>query len=50
MKDTTIIGDDVDWSNIKYIFGAKISQAEICTSLADELLSICEPLQIFLGL
>ena len=42
MKDTTIIGDNVNRSKIKYILGAKISQAEICTRLADELLTLCE--------
>ena len=42
MKDTTTIGDDVNRSNIKYILGAKISQAENCTSLADELLTLYE--------
>ena len=42
MKDTTIIGENVDRSNIKYILGAKISLAEICASLADELFTIRE--------
>ena len=36
MKDSTIIGDSVDRSNIKYILGVKITQAEFCTRLADD--------------
>ena len=42
MKDITVIGDNIDCSNIKYILGPKISQAEFCASLAEELLSLHE--------
>ena len=42
MKDITVIGDNIDRSNIKYILGPKISQAEFCASLAEELLSLRE--------
>ena len=46
MKDITVIGDNIDRSNIKYILGPKISQAEFCASLAEELLSLHETLII----
>ena len=42
MKDITVIGDNIDRSNIKYILGPKISQAEFCASLAEEVLSMRE--------
>ena len=40
MKNPNIIGDNADRSNIKYVVGPKISQRELCTSLAHELLDL----------
>ena len=40
MKNPNIIGHNADRSNIKYVVGPKISQKELCASLAHELLDL----------
>ena len=42
MKNPNIIGLNADRSNIKYAVGPKISQSELCASLAQELLDLRE--------